>query len=77
MYGPLNCAGNGSKGFDARTEEYAARSSGSFPELAWISGSLDGTVPSRMILNVSTTMPFSPSSTDAGMTANQLRFTVT
>ena len=40
----MNCAGSGSKGFDARTEENAARSSGSFPELRWITGSSEGTL---------------------------------
>src|SRR6266404_5320733 len=57
MKGPLKAGGSGSKGVEARIEEIAARSSGSFVELPIMTGSASGTTPLLMMRNCRTTLP--------------------
>ncbi len=76
MNGPLKAAGSGSKGFELRIEDAAAKSSGLRPEVRTNCGSDAGTEPSFIMRNSSTTMPFSPSRADSGITAYQLRRTL-
>ena len=57
-------------------EESAAVSSGCLPDVRSRFGSWGGTLPSRLILKVSITMPLSPMSADSGITVYQLSLTL-